>query len=329
MPAVLPRISRRAVAALFALPALMVLVSPAQAAWPDGKPLHIVVGFPPGGGADALARAVAPALAEQIKGNVIIENRPGAGGLIATDYVAKSPADGYTLYIATPGSFTIWPNLRKLPYDPQKDFAAISLLVTMPNVLVTGSNSPYKSVQDVIKAARAPESRLTYASGGIGTIGQIAAEQFKMLTGANLLHVPYKGTTPALTDVMAGLVPLTFSDPSAKPLISGGQLRALAVTTAKRSPQFPDLPTVAESGVPGYEVMNWYGLVAPAGTPTSVISQLNMALIKVMSQPEVQKQLQNAGMDATSSTPVQFTQLLNSERVKWGGLIRKADIKAD
>ncbi|WP_019448983.1 tripartite tricarboxylate transporter substrate binding protein [Cupriavidus sp. BIS7] len=318
--------------ALRALLILLATVTPlaANAAWPDAsKPIRVVVGFPPGGGADALARAIAPALSDQLKANVIIDNRPGAGGLIATDLVAKSAPDGYTLYVATPGSFTIWPNLRKLPYDAQKDFAPISVLVTMPNVLVTSADAPYKDMPGMLAAVRGANGKFSYASGGNGTIGQIAAEQFKMLTGLQMQHVPYKGTTPALTDVIGGVVPITFSDPSAKPLIASGKLRALAVTTATRSPQFPGVPTVAESGVPGYEVTNWYGLVAPAGTPADVIAQLNKALVKVMAEPEIRQRLAVSGMDATSDSPQQFARLLATERAKWGDLIRKAGIQGD
>jgi tripartite-type tricarboxylate transporter receptor subunit TctC len=318
--------------ALRTLLILLATIAPiaANAAWPDtSKPIRVVVGFPPGGGADALARAIAPALSDQLKANVIIDNRPGAGGLIATDLVAKSAPDGYTLYVATPGSFTIWPNLRKLPYDAQKDFAPISVLVTMPNVLVTSADAPYKDMPGMLAAVRGANGKFSYASGGNGTIGQIAAEQFKMLTGLQMQHVPYKGTTPALTDVIGGVVPITFSDPSAKPLIASGKLRALAVTTATRSPQFPGVPTVAESGVPGYEVTNWYGLVAPAGTPADVIAQLNKALVKVMAEPEIRQRLAVSGMDATSDSPQQFARLLATERAKWGDLIRKAGIQGD
>ncbi|MDQ0138538.1 tripartite tricarboxylate transporter substrate binding protein [Cupriavidus necator] len=309
---------------------LALLTSLAHAAWPEpSKPIRMVVGFPPGGGADALARAIAPALSEQLKANVMIDNRPGAGGLIATDLVAKSAPDGYTLYVATPGSFTIWPNLRKLSYDPHKDFAPVSLLVTMPNVLVTGADTPYKDVQGMLAAVRGSNGKFAYASGGNGTIGQIAAEQFRMLAGVQMQHVPYKGTTPALTDVMGGVVPVTFSDPSVKPLIASGRLRALAVTTAKRSPHFPGVPTVAEAGVPGYEVTNWYGLVAPAGTPPDIVARLHQALVRVMADPDIRQRLAAAGMDATSDTPQQFANLLATERAKWGDLIRKAGIQGD
>jgi tripartite-type tricarboxylate transporter receptor subunit TctC len=307
------------------------LTAPACAAnWPDpSKPVRIIVGFPPGGGADVLARTIAQALAEKIGGTVIVENKPGAGGLTATEAVAKATPDGYTLYIATPGSFTIWPNLRKLNYDASKDFAAVSVLVTMPNLLVTGASTPYKNVAGLIAAAKAPDAQLNYASGGLGTIGQIAAEQFNALAGLRMTHVPYKGTAPALTDVMAGMVPITFSDPSAKSQIDGGKLRLLAVTTKTRSRLFPEVPTMAEAGVPGYDVMNWYGLVAPAGTPAEAITRLSTALAGIMAQPETRQRLENAGMEARSSTPAEFNQLMATERAKWAALITKVGMKAE
>jgi len=307
------------------------LTAPACAAnWPDpSKPVRIIVGFPPGGGADVLARTIAQALAEKIGGTVIVENKPGAGGLTATEAVAKATPDGYTLYIATPGSFTIWPNLRKLNYDASKDFAAVSVLVTMPNLLVTGASTPYKNVAGLIAAAKAPDAQLNYASGGLGTIGQIAAEQFNALAGLRMTHVPYKGTAPALTDVMAGMVPITFSDPSAKSQIDGGKLRLLAVTTKNRSRLFPEVPTMAEAGVPGYDVMNWYGLVAPAGTPAEAITRLSTALSVIMAQPETRQRLENAGMEARSSTPAEFNQLMATERAKWAALITKVGMKAE
>lgn len=322
---------RMMLAATIVSTALAAVASGAQAAgFPaEGRPVRIVVGFPPGGGADVLARSVAPGLAAKLSANVIVENRPGAGGLTATEYVAKSAPDGYTLYIATPGSFTIWPNLRKLNYDPSKDFAPISTLVTMPNLLVVSPSAPYKTVQDLIDAAKKPDAQINYASGGVATIGQIAGEQFKMMAGLKMMHVPYKGTTPALTDVMAGLVPLTFCDPTAKGMIDSGKLRLLAVTTSKRSPLFPQTPTMAEAGVPGYDLMNWYGIVAPAGTPAPIIKQLNEALVETMAQPDVRDRLAAAGMEATSSTPDGFGQLMATERAKWGKLVQQADMRAE
>lgn len=298
--------------------------------WPEpAKPVRVVVGFPAGGGADVLARTIAGPLAQELKGTVIVENRPGAGGLTATEYVAKAPPDGYTLYIATPGSFTIWPSLRKLNYNPATDLAPISNLVTMPNLLVTGVNTPYKDVAGLISAAKAPGAQIHYGSGGVGTIGQIAAEQLNQLAGLNLQHVPYKGTAPLITDVVGGVVPLTFSDPSAKSLVDGGKLRLLAVTSAKRSRLFPDTPTMDEAGVKGFEVSNWYGLVAPAKTSPEVIGTLNAAIRKVMARPEVQKQLEGAGMEAVSTTPDEFGKHMAGERSRWAALIAKAGIKAD
>ena len=298
--------------------------------WPEAsRPVRIVVGFPPGGGADVLARAIAQPLSKELGGTVIVENRPGAGGLTATEQVARAAADGYTLYIATPGSFTIWPTLRKLNYDPAKDFAWISNLVTMPNLLVTTANSPYKDVASLVAAAKAPGANINYGSGGVGTIGQIAAEQLNELANIHLKHVPYKGTAPLITDVIGGVVPITFSDPSAKSLVEAGKLRLLAVTSAKRSRLFPSTPTMAESGVPGYDLSNWYGLVAPAGTPADVVSKLNGAIRKVMVQQEVRVALEGAGMEAISTTPKEFGDHVSGERRKWAALIAKAGIKAE
>lgn len=314
-----------------ALAVVAVFTTPAFAAnWPDpGKPINLVVGFPPGGGVDTLARAISQALSEKIGDSVIVQNRPGAGGLIATEYAARAAPDGYTLYIATPGSFTIWPGLRKLNYDPAKDFSPVSVLVTMPNLLVTGATTSYEDVLGLIKAAKSPGAQLNYASGGVGTMGQIAAEQFNVLAGLQMTHIPYKGTAPALTDVIGGTVPFTFSDPSAKSMIDSGKLKVLAVTTKKRSPLFPDVPTMAEAGVPGYDLMNWYGLVAPAGTPAEVIERLNAALVEIMNRSEIRQRLESAGMEATSSTPQEFNELMATERAKWAALIAKVGMKAE
>ena len=290
------------------------------------KPISLVVGFPPGGGADVLARTIAPRLADALGQPVVVENKPGASGIIATGATARAPADGYHLYLATPGSLTILPNLQEVPYDPAK-FSAISLLVTMPNVLVTGPNSGIESVKDLITKTKASDKGLAYASGGNGTIGQMAGEQFNMLAGIKMMHVPYRGTTPALTDVMSGVVPATFSDPSAKNLVQGGKLRALAVTDTKRSPLFPDVPTMEEAGVPGYKLLNWYGLIGPEGMPADVVKRLNEVLTKIMAEPAIIEKLGNTGgMSATSSSPQEFADLMTSERTKWVDLIQKANI---
>ena len=310
--------------------ALASVCAPAHAQWPAaGKPVRIIVGFPAGGGADVLARAIQQPLSEKLGTPVIVENRPGAGGMTGTDYVAKSAPDGYTVYMATPGAFTIWPNLRKLPYDPVKDFAAVSLLVTMPNLLVVSPNAPFKDVRSIIAAAKAPGSKVDFASGGIATLDHIMGEQFNMLAGINMNHVAYKGTAPKVTDVMAGVVPITFADPSTKPMIESGKLRMLAVTTKKRSRLFPDTPTMEEAGVPGYEAMNWYGIVAPAASPAEAVQKMNAALVEIMARPEMRKRMEGVGMEATSSTPAEFNKLIAGERDRWGALVVKAGIKAE
>lgn len=317
------RIAAFGAAALCAL-----FVSTAQAAYPEpGTPVRIVVGFPPGGGADVLARAAALGVSKALNTNVMVENRPGASGIIATDYVARAKPDGYTLYIATPGSLTILPSLQKVPYNPAKDFTPISLLVTMPNVLVTSPKSGINSVKDLIERAKTKD--VTYASGGNGTIGQMAAEQFNMMAGLHMRHIPYKGTTPALTDVAGGLVEVTFSDPSVKSLVQAGKLKALGVTTVTPSPEFPDAPPIGQAGIPGYELTNWYGVIAPAGVPHDIVETLNRAFAQAMANPDIVKQLAASGMTATSNTPAQFGELLTKERAKWADLVKKADIHLD
>ncbi|ARP80700.1 hypothetical protein CAL12_07505 [Bordetella genomosp. 8] len=318
----------KSITALGAAALCAAAISSAQAAFPDpAVPVRIVVGFPPGGGADVLARAAALGVSKALNTNVMVENRPGASGIIATDYVARAKPDGYTLYIATPGSLTILPSLQKVPYNPAKDFTPISLLVTMPNVLVTSPNSGINSIKDLIARAKTGKD-VTYASGGNGTIGQMAAEQFNMMAGIRMRHIPYKGTTPALTDVASGLVEVTFSDPSVKTLVQGGKLKALGVTTTSASGEFPGAPPIGEA-VPGYELTNWYGVIAPAGVPADVVEKLNKAFAQAMANPEIVKQLAASGMTATSDTPAQFGELMTKERAKWADLVKKADIRLD
>ncbi|HTK02461.1 MAG TPA: tripartite tricarboxylate transporter substrate binding protein [Bordetella sp.] len=316
--------------AIFGAAALCALsLSAAHAAYPEpGTPIRIVVGFPPGGGADVLARAAALGVSKALNANVMVDNRPGASGIIATDYVARSKPDGYTLYVATPGSLTILPSLQKVPYDPAKDFTPISLLVTMPNVLVTSPNSGIHSIKDLIARAKSGKD-ITYASGGNGTIGQMAAEQFNMMAGVHMRHIPYKGTTPALTDVAGGLVEVTFSDPSVKSLVQSGKLKALGVTTAEPSDEFPGAPPIGKDGIPGYELTNWYGVIAPAGVPSDIVEKLNHAFAQAMANPDIVKQLAASGMTATSDTSAQFGDLMTKERAKWAELVKKAGIRLD
>lgn len=320
--------ARRGFAALTVGMSIATAALPAHAAYPEpGTPIRLVVGFPPGGGADVLARAAAVGMSKALNANVIVENRPGASGIIATDYVVRAQPDGYTLYIGTPGSLTILPNLQKVPYDPATGLTPVSVLVTMPNVLVSSPNSGINSAADLIARAKSGKD-ITYASGGNGTIGQMAAEQFNMLAGIKMRHIPYKGTTPALTDVVSGLIDVTFSDPSVRTLTEGGKLKALGVTTAAPSNEFPGAPPIGKS-IPGYELTNWYGVLAPGGTPKAVVDTLNRAFASVMKEPAVIKVLAASGMTATSSTPAEFGALMNKERVKWADLIQKSHITLD
>lgn len=304
--------------------AVLPLASVAAAENYPSKPISLIVGFPPGGGADVLARTIAPRLEKQLGATIVVENKPGASGIIATQETARKPADGYHLYLATPGSLTILPNMQKVSYDPS-EFTAISVLVTMPSVLVTSAQSKLKNAEDVI--AYAKTGKMTYASGGNGTIGQMAGEQFNMLAGVKMQHIPYRGTSPALVDVAGGTVDITFSDPSVKSLIDGGKLRALAVTSLASSAEFPGVPTLDSSGLKGFEVVNWYGLLGPEGMSADIVERLNKALVNVMKDPEVIMALaKQGGMTATSSTPEAFTELMENERRKWGVLIEKAGI---
>lgn len=325
----LPGSLRRGAVSLAILSGLVAAPPAALAAFPEaGTPIRLIVGFPPGGGADVLARAAAAGMSKALHANVIVENRTGASGIIATDYVARAKPDGYTLYVATPGSLTILPNLQSVPYDPATAFAPVSVLVTMPNVLVTSPGSGINSIADLIARAKSGKD-VTYASGGNGTIGQMAAEQFNMLAGIKMRHIPYKGTTPALADVVSGLIDVTFSDPSVRSLVQGGKLTALGVTTTTPSSEFAGVAPIAQAGIPGYELTNWYGVLAPAGTPADVIATLNGALARTMQEPDIIRTLAASGMTATSSTPAQFSALMDKERAKWADLIHKAGIKLD
>ena len=296
--------------------------------WPArNQPIRIVVGFSAGGGTDQMARIIANDFAAALNGNVIVENRPGAGGLPATEYVAKAKPDGYTLYMATPSSFTVWPNLRKLNYNVDTDFAPVAQLAQMPVLVAVNAASPFHSVADLLKAARS--GSIDYASGGVGTLQNIAGEYFNKLGHVKLKHIPYKGTAPAITDLIAGTVPVAFVDPAVSPHVASGRLRLLAVTTGKRSRLYPETPTLDEAGVPGYDLFNWYGLVAPRDTPKDVVEKMNAALAVVMAKPDIRKKMEDAGMEPAFSTPAHLGQLISSEKKKWGEIIKSAGIKGE
>ncbi|MEX8193910.1 Bug family tripartite tricarboxylate transporter substrate binding protein [Comamonas guangdongensis] len=301
-----------------------------DARWPS-KPIKWVVPFPPGGAMDVIARTLGDKAARELGQPFVIENRPGAGGNIGADYVAKQPADGYTIMITSIGMATNKALYTKLSYDPQKDFAPISLLAVVPNVLVVNAaKSGDKSVKDVLAHAKRDPGKLTYASAGNGTSIHLAGEVFVSMAGLNIMHVPYKGSGPAITDLLGGQVDLMFdSITSARPHIQSGKLRALAVTTAKRSSALPEVPTIAEAGVPGYEVSPWFAVFAPAGTPPDVLARLNKVLNEAMKQPEISKKLESVGAEPIGSTPQELAAHLSKEIDRWGKLIKERNIRLD
>ena len=301
-----------------------------DANWP-AKPIKWVVPFPPGGAMDVIARTLGEKAGRTLGQPFVIENRPGAGGNIGADAVAKSPADGYTIMITSIGMATNKALYPRLSYDPVKDFAPISLLAIVPNVLVVNTaKTTDKSVADVIAHAKRDPGKLTYASAGNGTSIHLAGEVFASMAGLNLLHVPYKGSGPAVTDMLGGQVDLMFdSITSARPHILSGKLRALGVTSAKRSATLPDVPTIAEAGVPGYEVSPWFAVFAPAGTPAAIVNKINAALIDAMKQPDTVAKFETIGAEPVGTTPQQLATHLDKELARWGALIKERNIRMD
>jgi tripartite-type tricarboxylate transporter receptor subunit TctC len=299
-----------------------------QDAWPT-RPVRFILPFPPGGGTDILGRMIAERLSAALGQPVVTENRGGAGGNVGAEAAARSAPDGYTLVLVAP-SLAISPTLySKINYDPVKDFAPISLVATVPNVMITQASMP-ATLQEFIAAAKAKPEALNFGSGGAGTSNHLAGELFNIVTGAKLVHIPYKGVNLAMQDVLAGNVHLVFIGiPAAAPHIKAGKLRALALVAPQRSPALPDVPTVAEAGLRDFEVTTWYGVLAPAGTPRPVISRLNAELVKIMHSPELKERLAATGTDPRTSTPEEFAAYIKSEIAKWGDVIRRAGVKAD
>ena len=324
--------SKRNLLALLALAGLGITAHAQAAAadWPN-KPIRWVVPFPPGGAMDAIARTLGEKAAKSLGQPFVIENKPGAGGNIGADFVAKQPGDGYTMMITSIGMATNKPLYGKLNYDPVKDFAPVSLLAVVPNVLVTNATQPdVKTARDVIAAARKAPGQLTYASAGNGTSIHLAGEVFTSLAKLDMLHVPYKGSGPAVSDLLGGQVNYMFdSITSARPHIESGKLRALGVTTAKRSSTLPNVPTLAEAGVPGYEVSPWFAVFMPTATPKAIVSKLNKALLDAMKDPEVAKRFEAIGAEPVGSTPDELAKLLARESDRWTKLITERGIKLD
>ena len=299
--------------------------------YPDPKkPIRIIVPTAPAGGNDAMARIVAQKLNERLKQPVIVENKSGANGAIGSEFVAKAPPDGYTIlfgYIATHG---INPGLSKLPYDAVKDFAPIAQISEAPVVLVVNPSVPAKTVQELIALAKSKPGSISYASAGNGTAPHIAAELFKQMTGVDMLHVPYKGSGPALTDTLAGQTQVMFpSLVAASGHMKSGKLRGLAISGKARSPLFPSLPTVSEAGVKGFEITQWYGFFAPAKTPKEIVDRLNREIVAVMNDPDTKAKFAAQGADVVTGSPEAFGKLVQSEIAKWSQLIKTAKITAD
>lgn len=298
----------------------------AEPAYP-AKPVTIVAAYPPGGTVDLLSRVLSQKLGEDWKQTVIVENRAGASGIIGSQYVAKQPADGYTLMVVPITHVTNSSLFAKVPYDPIEDFTPISMLAASPLMLVTSNSFPAKNVGELVALAKANPGRFNCGSGGNGTSQHLACELFKNTTKVDITHVPYKGNAAAMTDVMGGQIEMLFDQmATAVPHVKSGRVRALAVTTAKRSPAMPDVPTVAESGFPGFETTAWFGIVGPRGMPKDVVDRINASLRKALARPEVQKQLGAQGLELTPSSPEEIRNTLKSEMVKWASVIKQAGI---
>jgi tripartite-type tricarboxylate transporter receptor subunit TctC len=296
-------------------------------AWPT-RPIRFLIGFAPGGSNDVAARLLAPGLGERLGQPVIVENRPGAGGIVGIDAVAKAPPDGYTIGIGVSGALTINPSLMKLPFDPQKDFAPITMFCINPIALIANPGFGATNFRELLAKARAEGKPLPFGTSGNGTAMHLAGELLKQTTGIPLEHVPYKGSAPAASDIVAGQIPLGVLDlASAKALIASGRLRAIGVTSAARSVTAPEIPTLAETGVPGYDVKSWFGILAPAGTPPEIVRRLNEAIVAQLAVPEIREKLIAAGLEPAPGTPQAFEETIRSEIGRWAAVIRTAGIK--
>jgi tripartite-type tricarboxylate transporter receptor subunit TctC len=317
----------RAAAACAALAFVCALPAHAQGAYPSA-PIRVVVPTTPGGAADIMMRQLAQKMGESMKVPVVVDNKPGAGNVIGSDIVAKSAPDGYTVLL-TYTDHVFNPFLHaSMPYDTVRDFTPVGLVGSVPLLLVTRPDMPPRTAGELIALAKAQPGKLNFGSAGSGSSLHLAGELFKSMAKIDVVHVPYKGTTPAFTDLMGGQIQFLFpTSVSAWSHIQGGKLKALAITSARRAPNLPDVPTVAESGLPGYEAAIWYGMLAPAGTPPAVVARLNAELQKALAAPELRAKLTDQGFAVTPGTPEEFGRKINSELDRWGKLIREANIK--
>jgi len=314
---------------IFALLVLLVAASAAAQSYPD-KPIKMIIGFPPGGAPDVVARLLGQKLSEALGQPIVMDHATGAAGNIAMEKLAKAPPDGYTLGFLVNGQLVINPSLYKLTYDPAKVFAPISQVTVTPNLLVVNNAVPAKNVQELIALARAKPGELTYASGGTGTGNHMAAELLKSVAAIDVRHIPYKGVLPAVPDLIGERVTMMFSPmPVVLPYVRDGRLRGLAVTTLKRAPSVPDIPTIAESGYPGFEVTIWYGILAPAGTPPAIIRRVHQETAKALAQPDVRAKLAEQGLEPIGNSPEEFAAVIRAETPTWAKLVKDANIQAD
>nr|WP_315230197.1 tripartite tricarboxylate transporter substrate binding protein [uncultured Limnohabitans sp.] len=299
-------------------------------AYPN-KSIRLIVPFPPGGGNDVIARVIAQKLSERLGQQVVVDNKAGANGIVGLQALMAAPADGYTLAVGAAGPLAVNPSLYdKLPYDPTKDFSPITNMVNYPLLLVTHPSVPVKTTQDVVNLAKAKPGGLYFASPGSGNSGHLAGELFNNLAHVKTVHVPYKGQGPALTDLLSGHVQMLYSSiPSVISQVKQGQLNAIAVGSAKRLPSLPDVPTISESGVPGYEAYSWVGMLAPAKTPKDIVNKLNAEIVDILKQKDVADKLNQQGALPVGDTPEQFGAYIKAEIDKWGAVVRSANIKAD
>jgi tripartite-type tricarboxylate transporter receptor subunit TctC len=332
MPTTAPRLRRNA---LRLLPSILLglvwVCAPAQAqtsVWPT-KPVKIVVTFPPGGAPDTLARVLADKWGQALGQTFTVDNKPGAGGNIGADFVAKSAGDGATLLVSTVGTHAINPALyAKMPYDNIKDFTSVSFLAATPNLLVVNKDVPAKTVKELI--ALAGKTPLTFGSSGSGTSIHLSGELFNTLAGVKMQHIPYKGRAQAVPDLLGGRITMIFDNmPSALPLVKSGDVRALAVTSANRSPAAPNIPTLAESGLPGFEATSWFALMAPAGLPKDVLAKINAETVRVMNLPDVREKLTALGLDVAPGTPEALAQHIQVETTKWAKVVKESGAKLD
>jgi tripartite-type tricarboxylate transporter receptor subunit TctC len=294
------------------------------------RPIRFVVPFAPGGGTDILARLLAQHLYEPLKQPVIVDNRPGAGGVIGAEIAARSPADGYTIVLGSPGPLTINPNLQRVPYDTLRDFAPITLAQISPFVLLVHPSVPANSVKDLIALAKANPGSLNYGSAGNGSVSHFSTEQFKALAGVDVVHVPYKGAGPYLIDLVGGRLQMAFENlPTVWPHVRSGKLKMLAVGTKTRSALVPEMPTVVEAGVPGYESSTAFGVLAPARTPAAAIARLSKELMKILQSPDIKEKMTAEGVEAVGGTPEEYAAHIREELVKYARIVKAAGIKAD